>query len=147
MSLTEIDWNPDKKKLRSFCFVLGLVCTIIAAWYAYKNMNQNFKFTSSSASTIALAIWLPGALSLILGFSRPQTIKPIYILLTAITTPIGIIVNMILLSVIYFLVITPLALFFKIIRRDALNKSSKTADSYWEDLSQSSSKESYFKQF
>ena len=147
MSLTHTDWNPNKKKLRSFCFVFAIFCTLVAILYAYKNTDSNFRFISGKNSAIAIAIWAPAAFALIISCTQPILIKPIYLLLTAITTPIGIIVNMILLCIIYFVFITPLAIFFKLFRRDALNKTPTQNSSYWEDLPKNSTKESYFKQF
>jgi hypothetical protein len=64
----------------------------------------------------------------------PGWLRPIYVVLMCITLPIGFVVSAVLLRVIYYLVITPMALWFKIRGRDAMNRRlDPEADSYWLD--------------
>jgi len=53
----------------------------------------------------------------------------------------------VLFAAVFFLVITPVALLFKVIGRDALKlKIDKQADTYWEPRKPASGPESYFRQ-
>jgi hypothetical protein len=51
-------------------------------------------------------------------------------------------------GVLFFGLITPVALFFKLVGRDAMNRSFEPeADSYWVPARAARDRESYFKQF
>jgi hypothetical protein len=50
----------------------------------------------------------------------------------AITQPIGHVVSFVLLGLIYYVVMTPLALVFRIAGRDSLSRRGPALPSYWE---------------
>jgi hypothetical protein len=56
----------------------------------------------------------------IAGLARPRNVEPLFRVAMAAAMPIGWVVSHVLLGVIFYLVITPLALFFRVIGRDAL---------------------------
>ena len=65
------------------------------------------------------------------GLIRPAAIRPIYLIATSVTRPIGHIVGAVLLAIVYFGVITPLAVAFRLMRRDGLGRYRSNAESYW----------------
>ena len=67
--------------------------------------------------------------------------------LTCITMPIGIVISIILMSIFYFFVLTPVGLVFKLIGRDPLKRKFKQdVPTYWVPRKQTEDTERYFHQ-
>jgi hypothetical protein len=68
--------------------------------------------------------------------------------MTLAALPIGLVINMLLMGVFYFLILTPLGLFFKAVGRDVLNRRFEAhAKTYWIKRQQNKTPQSYFHQF
>ena len=91
----------------------------------------------------------PGLVVVVLVFAAPKSIKPIFILFTKIGHIIGWINTRIILILVYYILITPIALIMKIFRKDLLDiKIDKNKISYWTNRSTDrSAKEALEKQF
>ncbi len=84
---------------------------------------------------------------LVAGWLRPGTIRPVFTGAMAITAPIGIVVSNALLGVMYYGIFTPLALFFRLIGRDALARRRRAgAATYWVLKPRPADMKSYFRQ-
>jgi len=69
-------------------------------------------------------------------------------ILGKITKPIGIVVNFILLSIVYFIVIGIVALIAKIMKKDFLSLSLEEKNTYWQDVEQDKKElKYYYRQF
>jgi hypothetical protein len=133
-----INWKPDRKTLGEFAeagmFALGMV----AAPLAY------FK----GQPRVAVAFWLLAVILRLVGLARPSWLKPVFVGLTLATWPIGWIVSRVALGVLYFAVFTPIALFFRLIGRDALRRSfDPKAKTYWEPYRPNRGLERYLRPF
>ena len=133
-----INWTPDRKTLGEFAeagmFVLGMV----AAPLAY------FK----GQPRVALAFWLVAVSLRIIGLVRPAWLKPAFLGLTLATWPIGWVVGRGALTILYFMVFTPIALLFRLIGRDALKrKLDPKAKTYWESYRPNRGIERYLRPF
>ncbi|MFH0734911.1 MAG: SxtJ family membrane protein [bacterium] len=74
-----------------------------------------------------------GMVIMAIGFIAPVLLKPIYILWMIIAVLLGFVSTRVILSILFYLIITPMALIFKMIGKDPLNiKIDKTKTSYWE---------------
>ena len=80
------------------------------------------------------------------GLAHPRSMEPIFRIAMAIATPIGLVVSLVLLGVIFYVVITPLALFFKLIGRDALSRRTALATSQWVPREQTTDPRAYWHQ-
>jgi hypothetical protein len=139
MSLATINWNPDKKYLRTFGLValLAGICLFLLL-YLLKGLAIQ---KSLIAFLVGLFIFITSIVSL-------KLTKLIYLGLTLVTFPIGLAVSFIVLASFYFLLLTPLALIFRLIGRDVLGLSFKSpADTYWKKCTRSNSLDRYFHQF
>ena len=66
----------------------------------------------------------------------------------AVTFPIGWVISHLLLGLIYYGMFTPLALFFRLVGRDALKlKIDRNAASYWIETPTNPDPANYFRQF
>jgi hypothetical protein len=69
-----------------------------------------------------LALVLAGLAVLVagVGLTRPHAVRPLFTGLMAVTYPVGWLVSHLLLAVLFYGIFTPMALFFRLIGRDAL---------------------------
>ncbi|MHC4851649.1 MAG: SxtJ family membrane protein, partial [Planctomycetota bacterium] len=75
-----------------------------------------------------------GPVVLVLGLIHPKLVWPVFVLLMLIAVPIGYVVSAILLRLIYYLLFTPIALWFRLTGKDAMQRRFEPeADSYWTD--------------
>lgn len=75
-----------------------------------------------------------GAPLVLLGAVVPKILKPVYIAWMSMAVVLGALMTRVLLTLFFFLVITPVGLFFKLIGRDILNrKLDREAPTYWID--------------
>lgn len=112
----------DIPALRKFGLVVGAVFLAIAAFLYWREVSW------------ALIPAYIGAPLVVLGAIIPAILKPVYLAWMTLAIVLGSIVTRILLTIFFFVVITPVALFFKLIGRDALNrKLDRSAETYWID--------------
>jgi len=130
------DWNPTPRQLRQFAAaVLGVVLLLaLGIW----------RRTGSLSSALITA--LLGALIALLGFLAPRAVQPLYRLLTIVTLPIGYLVSEILLRVVFYGVLTPLGLAFRMAGRDVLRLKRTQQKSYWQQAKQQKDTSGYFRQ-
>ena len=93
-----------------------------------------------------VSVWAFGVLVMLVGVPFPNAIRPVYVAITAVALPIGWLISQILLRVLYYGVMTPFALFFRLTRRDALLLRRPQTDSYWRERRTRTDPESYFRQ-
>ncbi|MEI8350388.1 MAG: SxtJ family membrane protein [Candidatus Omnitrophota bacterium] len=109
------------KKIREFGFVLALILCVIGTVNFFKGHDK-----------ISGWLFIFSTVSFVLSFFSPRVILPIYIVFTKIGHVLGWINTRIILSIIFYLVITPFGLVMKLFKKDPLEKSiCKTKDSYW----------------
>jgi len=138
MPLIEIDWNPGKRQLRVFG-LSALAASVVLAGV--------FVLLWGLALVWAIAALAIGAAILLCSLVSPRAAKIVYIALSAVGLPIGMVVSFILLAAFYFLLLTPIALVFRLIGRDSLHRRfDRAADSYWIARKPTASLDRYFHQ-
>lgn len=138
MSLVKINWQPPEKVLREFSefwlFFLGMVFAPLSWWRGH--------------DTAAVAFWIAAVIGRLVGVWRPGWLKPVFLGLTLVTFPIGWVISHAALAAIYFGIFTPVALVFRLIGRDALERRlDRSATSYWEAYNPNRGAARYFRQF
>lgn len=139
MSLTKINWNPGRKELRSFGRIAWIASALISALlYLLKGLVIQW----------ALIILGVGFVIFLSSLTCLKLARMIYVSLMVATLPIGFVVSFILLAAFYFLLLTPLALVFRLIGRDPLHrKFDSAANSYWVARRPPEGLDRYFQQF
>ena len=139
MSLVEINWRPNRRELRSFAIVALIASAIISLLlYVLKGLAVQW---------VAI-IFAAGFIIFISSLVSIKITRIIYLSLILVTFPIGYVVSFILLAAFYFLLLTPLGLFFRLIGRDSLcRKFDLNAKSYWLSRQSPKNLDSYFHQF
>jgi len=135
----EIEWHPTGRQLRVFG-VSGLAASILAALILH--------FAWGLAAIGMLVVVVAGATIFACSLLSPPATRVLYIGLTLVAMPIGIVVSFILLAAFYFLLLTPLAMIFRLIGRDSLRrKYDPDIESYWVEHKPSENMERYLHPF
>ncbi len=143
MSAIPIDWKPNTRKLREFAVASLIIFSGMGVLFAVKHGV----FHGSGHWLVPGIFWALGAWGL-LGVLVPALAKPLYLALMAVAMPIGFVISHVLLGLVYFGLFTPLALFFRLVGRDALQrKIDPAASSYWIQTSTGHDPSRYFRQF
>jgi hypothetical protein len=138
MQWSDIPFHPPRKDLRQFAGLCLVVFGGMAIWQGFVRGNTVL------ASIFAAAAILIGPF----GLARPERIRWIYVGWMIAAFPIGWAVSQTILAVLYFVLFTPIALFFKLVRRDPLHRTRRSdLTTYWLPKPAPADLKSYFKQF
>ena len=135
MKLVEMNWNPTDRQLRQFGMISLVALPLLGAFWGWGNV---------SVIAVTAAI---GAVLAIVGWVYPRGLKPVFVGLTLVTIPIGMVVGELAMAVVFFGLIVPIGLVFRLIGRDSLQrKLDRQADSYWQPKKQPRDAAAYLRQ-
>ena len=90
---------------------------------------------------VALVVGIPGLLS-------PPTVRWVFVGAIVLTFPLGWLVSQLMLALLFYLVVTPVALLFRLKGRDLLGrKLAPGSSTFWTKKTLSQDVRSYFRQF
>lgn len=139
MSLIDINWRPEKSDLRKF----GLIAIVVLGIISFL-----LRFVFHTEATLPAVLFTAGLCIFIISLISAKATRIIYLAMTLAALPVGIVINVLLMGVFYFLILTPLGLVFRAFGRDVLNREFDVkADSYWVKRQRNKTPESYFHQF
>ena len=138
MSLVAFKWNPDRKTLVEFSeagmFVFGMLLAPLSLWRGKTNA--------------AIAYWILAVAMRLLGFVKPSWLRPMFVGMSLVAWPIGWAMSHLALAIVYYGVFTPIALFFRLIGRDPLNRRfDRSAKTYWEPHRPNRGMKRYLRQY
>lgn len=117
----KIKWNPSKKDLRGFGKVLIIGFGIIAGVLALKGKTSAALWVAGVAGSIGL-----------LALIAPVASTPFYWIWMGFAFVMGSIMSRVLLSLIFYVILTPVAVFFKLTKRDLLRRDpNPKPETYW----------------
>jgi len=135
MKLIDIQWQPTDRQLRQF----GLITLVVLPLFGW--------LWGGSLQVIG-GMTIAGCLVAGVGVLWPQRLKYLFVGLSVVATPIGLVVGELAMLLIYFCVFLPIGIVFRLIGRDSLQlRSSREQNSYWEEKPQPTSLKSYFRQW
>ena len=145
--LIEIDLHPSKTTLRQFGWIalVGFGLLGLLAWYE----TLIFSFGLGAArEPVAFTLWGLAGLTALFSLVFPSANRPIYIGLTLLAFPIGFALSYVIMGTLFYVLITPVGLFFKLTGRDSMHRRfDPNADTYWFEARARRPREDYFKQF
>ncbi|MCA8976481.1 MAG: hypothetical protein KDC98_17305 [Planctomycetes bacterium] len=140
--MIKLDLNPPPGQLKQFGFVAVLGLPLIAV-LVLRFAGHGWALSHPSV-LIALGAGVLQLVLLLAGF-RPLTLA-IYVVLMVVAFPIGFVLSHVLMATVFYLVMTPIGLVFKLVGRDAMGrKFDPKAQSYWHVRDGGRSPASYFK--
>jgi hypothetical protein len=139
MSLIEINWNPSRKTLRDFGVIGLIACPILAGLLFYwRHLPPGFCW---GLAGFGLFLFVISRLS-------PTLTKWAFIGLTLVGAPIGVVMGVIVLGIIFFGLLTPLGLAFRLAGRDPLRlRRDPNRTTNWQPHTQTQDLKRYFRPF
>jgi len=135
---SDIQFQPTKKVLRQFAaawLVFGL------AWAAHQWLARGHRTAALILGTLAIVV---GGL----GLALPVAIRWIYVGCSIVAFPVGWVVSQVMLALMFYGVITPVALFFRLRGRDLLHRAlPKDRAGFWTAKSLPQDVQRYFRQY
>ena len=130
------DWHPGARQLRQFAAGVLVVSALLAVGLAHR---------TGSVRAAALPAVLGTAVFLV-GLIFPVAVRPLYRVLALVGFPVGWVVSEVILRVVFYLVLTPLGVIFRITGRDPLQLKRHTGSTYWREAKRDRPPSSYFRQ-
>jgi len=146
-SLVDLNLRPDDRTLRQFGFIAlgGFGLLGLCAW----NDWLIFAFGLGSWRTgVAGFLAGLGVLAALFSLTWPKANLPIFVGLSVVAFPIGFVLSYVIMGTLFYGMITPVSLLFRIIGRDPMARAFEPGtQSYWIDSRPPRPSEHYFKQF
>jgi hypothetical protein len=134
---SDLDLDPSPKRLRTFGFIGAVILAVFAAMSFLRGSHHAAMFAFVGVVLVA-----------IVAAVAPRGLRLAWRVLTIATFPIGWLVSRLLLALLFFLVLTPIALVLRVARKGPhVHGFAPEADTYWIDTSREKSSESYLEQF
>ncbi len=144
MSIAELNWKPSDRQLRQFSSICLLAFPFLGWFFSGRVAPSDWEpFHARLIGSLAAA----GAIIAAVGWFVPQVVKPIFVGLSVLLFPLGLIVGELMMLLIYGIAFVPMALLFRLIGRDALDRTIQPdSKSYWQAKEQAKNAASYFRQ-
>lgn len=145
--LIEIDWRPDDRILRQFGGIALFGFSFMAALAWWELLVFSFGLGDARPVVAGCFAALAG-ISAFFSLVAPRANLPIYLGLTLVSYPIGFVLSYFIMGFLFFIMITPMGLFFRLTGYDPLHRRfDREATSYWTNPRPRRGKESFFRQF
>ena len=121
------DFNPPSSQLRQFGYVGFVAFPIISILVLWRFLDWQMHWA-------VYTLWGLAAVCGLGAMIKPRALLPIYVTMMAVALPIGLVLSLVVMRVVYYLVFTPMALWFRLRGRDAMDRTLlPDADTYWTD--------------
>jgi polyferredoxin len=145
--LVQLNLKPDVKQLRQFGFIALAAFALIGAVVMWRGGLFGLDF-GPSARPLAYGLWAIGGVSAFFSVVHPKANRALFVALVVMTYPIGLVVSHVALALLFFGILTPVAVWFRLMGRDPLlRKFEPERSSYWTDVSEVTDPKHYFRQF
>jgi hypothetical protein len=137
MTWSDLPLKPTRKILRQFAAALAIVflALTLRRGFAQGHVALGWVFC-------VMSVWG------VIGLFKPSLVRWLFITATVVAFPIGWVVTNLVLAIMFYLILTPVGLFFRARKRDALSLARKPAgDTYWTERKPNTDPARYFKQF
>ena len=109
----------SNEDIRSFGITIGIILFIISSLLIY--------YSKESYQLIAIV----GSTFIVVGYVLPVLLKPIYLVWMTIAVILGWIMTRVIISVVFYLILTPISLITRLFGEDFLALKKIDSDSYW----------------
>jgi hypothetical protein len=143
MSYVRLNWHPSKRELRSFgaIFLGGFVAIgLIKYFWPFERVFTQNKTAGFWFIGIGLVV---GAI----GVTGTNLSLPFYWAWLGLAWLLGNVMSRVIVTLLYYLLFTPMRLLNNVVGRDKLQLKKPDADSYWLPISLPNDPEKYERQF
>jgi hypothetical protein len=136
--MIDLNLNPSRKDLRIFSLAC-LAFLALVGWVVARKSGS----TAAGAAVVSV-----GVVIVVLGFTLPRAVRPIFVALMVVNYPIGWVVTHVVIAVIFYLVVTPVGVIMRLSGRDPMERGfDRSAKSYWKPRRSEIDSSRYFRQF
>jgi hypothetical protein len=144
--IVQLNLRPEVRQLRQFGWIALVAFGVIGAVVLVRGGLLGMSF-GAAARPVAFAAWTLGVLSALLSLVWPEANRPLFVALGALTFPIGWVLSHLVLAAVFFGVLTPVGLLFRLVGRDPLERAfRREMKSYWVELPEVKNEGDYFRQ-
>lgn len=145
----KLDLRPPRRILDQFAWAALLLLPLLAAllrWRYELPMPWVYGLCAAGALIGAAQLLVPLLARPLAPAAERVVTRPVYVVLTLVTFPIGFVISQVLMALLYYLLITPIAWCFRLLKREVigLRPDAKRA-SYWVVRGEPRDAKSYFK--
>jgi hypothetical protein len=115
--------KSGKKELRSFGLTVGAVLALIGGWIYWKHGTLPAAWGFGGAGLFLIAS----------GLLAPAALAPLQKAWMALAVCLGFVMTRVLLTVLYYLVITPIGMVLRATGKDLIDRRRSDAASHWKD--------------
>lgn len=145
--LVEINFNPDKKTLRQFGVIALVGFGILAALAYYEKLIFSFGLGDARLPLVETFVAV-GVIAALFSLVAPKANRVLYVGLTLLAFPIGFVLSYVIMGTLFFLIIGPIAVLFRVFGKDPMHRAyDPNASTYWVAAPSARDKESYFHQY
>lgn len=145
--IIKLELKPTDRQLREFGWIALVAFGLLGALSFVRGGLLGLHFAEATRP-VSYALWALGACSALFSCVLPRANRPLFVLLGLVAFPIGLLVSYALLGLLFFGVLTPIALLFRLIGRDRLERKLEPGrESYWVDIERRQAAEDYFSQY
>ena len=138
MRYSDIPFEPSRRTLRQFAAIWLALFLALGCKHYFKEGHH----------TAGIVLGIIAGLVGIPGLLQPQLVRWVFVGSILLTFPIGWVVSQLVLALLFYLIITPAALFFRMRRRDLLGrKPDSKRSTFWTKKEMPQDVRSYFRQF
>ena len=138
MTWSDITFEPTPKALRQFA---GGWLVVFLAFGAHQYWRLAHHQAGLVLGLIAIVVGVPGLI-------RPAVLRWLFVAAMVLAFPMGWLISQLMLSLMFYGIVTPIALFFRIRGRDLLSrKPAPNKPTFWTPKQTPQDVRSYFRQF
>jgi len=126
--MTTIQWKPSPRELRQWAALLGPMLGLVGALFYFLEWG-----IFRGGEGLGVVLWTFGGVAMLTGLTGTKLGWPTYWVWMALVYAITWVIGHAALAMVYFAVVTPLAMVGRLIGRDRLRIRGPSAASYWCD--------------
>ena len=146
-SMLRVNWRPDRRQLRWFGGMALVAFGAFGAWVFFRGSIFGFGLGAGAARATGVILWVLGGGCGMLAALAPKYLRGLYVVLMAAAIPIGFVVSHAVIALLFYVIVTPLALFLRLRGRDPLcRRFDPDAETYWVPRKPTTDVRRYFRQ-
>jgi hypothetical protein len=144
--MIHLNLDPDERTLRQFGFIALGAFGLLALCAFYETWMFRFGLGAARMPVVYALASLAGT-SALLSLAWPKGNKPLFLGLTLVSYPIGIVMSFVILGILFYGIFAPLGALLRATGADPMQRSlGKGETTYWSSTRANRPKESYFRQ-
>ena len=149
MLVGKINYRPSVIELKKFGLVMLIGFGVIGAlvWWRDAGEGGIWSYVGSTGQRWSIGLWLFGVGVCVLSLVAPTLARYVYVGWMLAAWPIGMVISTVMVTLVFYLLITPIGLVFRLMGRDKMGLRKKDGGSYWIVRSGPPKRERYLRQY